>query len=274
MTSEMASVRAALEPRYRVLEELGRGGMARVYLAEDKGLGRLVAVKVLRAELGAILGATRFRREVDILRRLHHPNIVPLLDWGEAGSRFFYVMPFIAGDSLKARLAREGPLALDQALAIGRDMATAIDHAHAQDVLHRDIKPANVLLEPGRALLCDFGISRAIETAGSESFSSSGLVLGTPAYMSPEQAAGGEVDGRSDIYSLACVVYEMLAGEPPFTGASAQAIMGRKLEGRPRALRTVRQDVPGALEATLFLALEPVPEARPRTAGVVVAARG
>jgi serine/threonine-protein kinase len=271
MTSELASVRSALEPRYRVLEELGRGGMARVYLAQDAGLGRLVAVKVLRAELGAILGATRFRREVEILRRLHHPNIVPLLDSGEAGSRFFYVMPFIAGDSLKARLAREGPLPLDQALAIGRDMAAAIDHAHEQDVLHRDIKPANVMLEPGRALLCDFGIARAIETAGAESFSSSGLVLGTPAYMSPEQAVSGEVDGRSDVYSLACVVYEMLAGEPPFTGASAQAVLARKLGERPRGLRTVRPDVPGALEATLFLALEPGPETRPRTAGAVVA---
>jgi serine/threonine-protein kinase len=241
--------------------------MARVYLAEDKGLGRLVAVKVLRAELGAILGATRFRREVEILRRLHHANIVPLLDSGEAGSRFFYVMPFIAGDSLKARLEREGPLALDQALAIGRDMAAAIDHAHEQEVLHRDIKPANVMLEPGRALLCDFGISRAIETAGSESFSSSGLVLGTPAYMSPEQAAGGEVDGRSDIYSLACVLYEMLAGEPPFTGASAQAILARKLEGRPRGLRVVREDVSPRSEAGLLLGLEREPERRPASAG-------
>src|SRR5215212_733047 len=146
MTSELLAIRTALEPRYRVREELGRGSMARVYLAEDFQRSQLVAVKVLRAELAAILGGTRFRREVEILRRLRHSNIVPLLDAGEAGSRLFYVMPFVAGDSLKARLAREGPLALDQALAIGRDMAAAIDFAHEQDVLHRDITPANVLL--------------------------------------------------------------------------------------------------------------------------------
>ena len=207
MISELEAVRAALEPRYRVLEELGRGSMARVYLAEDAERGERVAVKVLRAELAAILGATRFRREVEILRRLRHPNIVPLLDSSELGSRLFYVMPVVPGGSLKARLAREGSLPVDEALEIGRDMATAIDYAHGEDVLHRDITPANVLLEGGRALIADFGIARAIETAGSESFSSSGLVLGTPAYMSPEQATGGEVGRHSDIYSLGCVLY-------------------------------------------------------------------
>ena len=265
MASELAAVRAALEPRYRVLEELGRGSTARVYLAEDNGLGRLVAVKVLRAELAAILGATRFRREVEILRRLRHPQIVPLLDSSEAGPRLFYVMPFIAGDSLKARLAREGPLPLAEALTLARDMAAAIDHAHAHDVLHRDITPANVLLENDRALICDFGIARAIETAGGDSISSSGLVLGTPAYMSPEQAAGGEVDRRSDIYSLASVVYEMLAGEPPFTGANAQAVLARKLAERPRGLRVVRADLSERAEARLLLGLARDPDRRPRS---------
>ena len=267
MTAELASVRAALEPRYRVLAELGRGGMARVYLAEDLVRRAQVAVKVLRPELAAILGATRFRREVEILRRLHHPNIVPLLDSSEAGSRLFYVMPFIAGDSLKARLAVEGPLPVDDALAIGRDMAGAIDHAHGQDLLHRDITPANVLLHGGRALICDFGIARAIQTAGGESFSSSGLVLGTPAYMSPEQATGGEVDRRSDIYSLGCVLYEMLAGEPPFTGASAQAILARKLGEPPRSLRVVRPDVPPVVENVIASMLAKEAHERPARAG-------
>jgi serine/threonine-protein kinase len=272
MTQELEAVRAALAPRYRVVEELGRGSMARVYLAEDAERGGRVAVKVLRAELAAILGATRFRREVEILGRLRHPNIVPLLASSDLGARLFYVMPFVAGGSLEARLAVRGPLPVDEALAIGRDMAAAIDYAHGEDVLHRDITPANVLLERGRALIGDFGIARAIERAGGESFSSSGLVVGAPAYMSPEQATGDEVDRRSDIYSLACVLYEMLAGEPPFIGPSAQAVLARKLGGRPRPLRVVRPEIGERTERGLLLGLEARPERRPLSAGELLAA--
>jgi serine/threonine protein kinase len=266
MTESLAALRGALAGRYRVDRVLGRGGMATVYLAEDLSGRGQVAIKVLRPELKAILGATRFRREIEILTRLHHPNILPLLDTQEAGNMLYYVMPYVTGDSLRALLEREGPLSIERTLAITRDVAAALDYAHSHNVVHRDIKPGNVLLERDRALVCDFGVSRALLQASTEPISSSGLVVGTAAYMSPEQAMGrGGVDARTDIYALGCVIYEMLTGEQPFSGPTSQAIIARKISGKPRAIRTVRPEVAGAMEQAILEALAKEPEARPRS---------
>lgn len=270
MRKSYADLREALVGRYQVDRVLGRGGMATVYLAEDRESGRPVAIKVLRPELTSILGPTRFHREIDFLARLRHPNILPILDSEETGPFLYYVMPYVAGDSLEALVEREGPLPLDRVLAIARDLAMAIDYAHGEGILHRDIKPGNVLLEEDRALVCDFGIARAIEVASGESISSSGLVIGTPAYMSPEQAISGALDRRSDIYALGCVIYEMLAGEPPFTGPSSQAIFGKQLNERPRSLCVVRPALPRDIEAAVLEALEKDPERRPASAGLLV----
>jgi serine/threonine protein kinase len=270
MREELQSLQEALGNRYQLSREIGHGGMATVFLAEDTERGMLVAVKVLRRELTAILGSTRFYREIEILSRLEHPNIVPVLDSRQAGARLYYVMPYISGDSVRGRLVRQGPFPLEEVIRIATDVAGAIDYAHAQGVLHRDIKPENVLLEGPRALVCDFGVARAIEVAGAESSSSSGLVVGTPAYMSPEQATGDEVDGRSDVYSLGCVIYEMLAGDAPFAGATAQAILARKLGERPRSLRTGRPDVTSDVEGAVLRALEKDPTRRPASAGLLV----
>jgi serine/threonine-protein kinase len=245
--------------------------MATVYLAEDTERGERVAVKVLRQELTQILGATRFQREIEILSRLEHPNIVPVLDSRQAGSRLYYVMPFVSGDSVRARLERQGPFPMGDVVGVAVDVARAIDYAHEHGVLHRDIKPENVLLDGRRALVCDFGVARAIEAAGSEFSSSSGLVVGTPAYMSPEQATGDPVDRRSDVYALGCVIYEMLAGEPPFAGPTAQAVLARKLSDPPRELRTVRPDVSPAIERAVLHALKRDPAARPASAGALAA---
>jgi serine/threonine-protein kinase len=263
---ESRELPAILSDRYRLVEQVGRGGMATVYRADDRETGSRVAIKILRPELTAILGPTRFHREIEILGRLRHRNIVPLLDSSEAGANLYYVMPFVEGETLRARLARSGMLPLDEVLSITRQVADAIDSAHAQGVLHRDIKPANILLEAGRALICDFGVARAIEAAGSESFSSSGLIVGTPAYMSPEQATGAKVDRGTDIYALGCVVYEMLAGDPPFTGATAQAIMARQLAGVPRSIRTMRPELSIELERAVIKSLHRDPLKRPAAA--------
>ena len=270
MHENLASLQEALGNRYRLLRELGSGGMATVYLAEDTERGGRVAVKVLRRELTAILGTTRFHREIEILSRLQHPNIVPVLDSRQAGTRLYYVMPFIPGDSVRARLERQGPFPVEDVIRIAKDIGEAIDYAHEHGVLHRDIKPENVLFDGPRALVCDFGVARAIEAAGGEFSSSSGLVVGTPTYMSPEQATGGEVDQRSDVYSLGCVIYEMLAGEPPFAGPTAQAVLARKLSEPPRDLRTVRQDVSAAMERAVLLAMEKDPARRPESASTLV----
>jgi serine/threonine-protein kinase len=244
--------------------------MATVYLAENRETGVSVAVKVLRPELASILGPTRFHREIEILTRLRHPNILPILDSDDRGPFLYFVMPYVAGDSLEALVQREGALPVDRVLEIARDLAAAIDYAHGEGILHRDIKPGNVLLEKQRALVCDFGIARAIETASEEPISSSGLVIGTPAYMSPEQAISGQLDRRSDIYALGCVVYEMLAGEPPFTGASYQAIIARQLGDKPRSLRVVRPDLPPAVELAVLSALQKDPSERPASAGLLL----
>jgi len=258
-----AYVRDALAGRYALQRELGRGGMATVYLADDLRHRRSVAIKVLRPELAATLGPDRFLREIEVTAQLHHPMILPLLDSGEAHGTLYYVMPFVEGESLRERLNREQQLSLDEALRITKDVAEALGYAHSRGVVHRDIKPENILLESGHALVADFGIATALAAAGGARLTETGMSVGTPAYMSPEQGAGAKhLDGRSDIYSLGCVLYEMLAGEPPFTGPSAQAILARQsLDPVPR-LRTVRESVPEALEAAVMQALAKVPADR------------
>jgi eukaryotic-like serine/threonine-protein kinase len=274
MTSIGGDVASALSARYRIERELGRGGMAVVYLAEDLRHRRRVAVKVLRPDLARSIGAERFVREIEIAAGLSHPHILPLYDSGGAGDDLlYYVMPYVEGESLRDRLARERQLPVDDALRLAREVAEALAYAHAQGVVHRDIKPENVLLQSGHALVADFGIARAVDAAAHERLTETGIALGTPAYMSPEQAAGErDVDQRSDVYSLGCVLYEMLAGEPPFTGPTAQAVLARKvLEPLPR-LRVVRPNVPQAVEDVATRALARVPADRYATAAELAAA--
>jgi serine/threonine protein kinase len=260
--------------RYRIERELGWGGMATVYLAEDLRDGGQVAVKVLRREITGIFGSGRFGREIRILQRLEHPSIVPVLDSHESPILHYYVMPYFPGESLRDLLAREGPLPLGTVLYIAQAVARALDYAHSQGVLHRDIKPENVLLAGERVVVCDFGFARVVEIAAGDAISSSGLVLGTPAYMSPEQAMGGDIDERTDVYALGCVIYEMLAGEPAFVGATSQAVVARVVSEEPRSLRSVRPDLPVRWEAELRRALAKDPERRPATAGALMTALG
>ena len=221
--------------------------MATVYLAHDLKHDRDVAIKVLRPELAAALGAERFLAEVKITARLDHAHILTLIDSGNADGTLFYVMPFVRGESLRARLTRERQLGVDEALNITRQVASALDYAHRQGVIHRDIKPENILLHEDEAFLTDFGIALAVSEAGGDRLTGTGLSLGTPSYMSPEQAAGErDIDARSDIYALGAVTYEMLAGEPPVTGASARAIITKLMTERPTSLRVLRDTVPAA----------------------------
>lgn len=267
MAEPFESLRTLLAEHYAVDRELGRGGMATVYLAEDLKHGRRVAIKVLRPDLAQSLGPSRFLREVRIASRLTHPNILPVHDSGEVEGLLYYVMPYVAGESLRDRLRREGQLPLADAIRIAQEVAHGLAYAHSEDVVHRDVKPGNILLEAGQAVIADFGLARAIRAAAVDDLSSSGLALGTPPYMSPEQSSSGDqVDGRSDIYSLGCVLYEMLAGEPPFTGPSAQAIAAKHLRLPPPSLRTVRPSVPESVQATINRALEKIPGDRFQTA--------
>jgi eukaryotic-like serine/threonine-protein kinase len=262
----LPTLRQALSGRYRVERELGCGGMAMVFLAEALDERRQVAIKVLRPEVACFLGPDRFHREIEILRRLRHSLIVPVLDSNEAGELLFLVMPYVVGENLRVRLDREGQLALPAVLSIARDLATAIDYAHGENVLHRDIKPENVLLDEGRAMVCDFGLARAIDRSALEPLSSTGLVIGTPAYMSPEQAMADAALGPGcDIYALGCVVYEMLAGELPFTGPTSQAVIARHLCDPPRSMRAVRPDLPARVEDAVLAALAKTPAERPRS---------
>jgi serine/threonine protein kinase len=271
MKDVSSALGAALAGRYRVERELGRGGMATVFLADQAGGGDPVAVKVLHPQFAAALGPDRFHREIEILTRLRHPRIVPVLDSGEAGTLLYLVMPYVPGENLRVRLEREGQLPMPAVLSIAGDIAAAIDYAHRQNVLHRDIKPENILLEGRQALVCDFGLARAIDRAALEPLSSSGLVIGTPAYMSPEQAMGEEdLSPACDIYALGCVVYEMLTGELPFTGATAQAVIARHISERPRSIRTVRPEVTKSAEAAVLAGLAKSPAARPKTAAALV----
>ena len=257
-----------LQGRYVIERELGRGGMATVYLAQDRQLHRPVALKLLHPELAATLGPERFQREIAIASRLSHVHILPLYDSGSASGRLFYAMPYVEGESLRQRLQREPQLPVEEAVSIARAVAAALDYAHRAGIIHRDIKPENILLArdpgggPARAWVADFGMARAVDAAGGERLTETGLALGTPSYMSPEQAAAGRLDGRSDLYALGCVVYEMLAGVPPFTGPTAQAIMARHAVDPVPALRTVRATVPEAVAYAIERALAKVPADR------------
>ena len=263
MTSQLESLRAALADRYALERELGRGGMATVYLARDLKHGRLVAIKVLRPEIAAALGPERFLREIEIAAGLTHPHMLPLHDSGEADSLVYYVMPFVEGETLRDRLERERQLASEEALAITRDVAEALGHAHAHGIVHRDIKPENVLFEAGHAVVSDFGIARAITAAAGGKLTETGIAIGTPGYMSPEQAMGGErVDGRSDLYSLACMLYEMLAGEPPFTGPSAESVARQHVAAPAPHVSVMRPGVPPAVDQAIARALSKTPADR------------
>ncbi len=263
----MSKLVEALQDRYVIERELGRGGMAIVYLARDLRHDRYVALKTLRPELIPAVGPERFLREIQIAARLQHPNILSLHDSGEANGLLYYVMPYVEGESLRQRLEREGQLPIEDALSIASEVASALAYAHSRSVLHRDIKPENILLSGGHAVVADFGIARAITEAGGERLTETGLAVGTAAYMSPEQAAAEpRLDGRTDVYSLGCVLYEMLAGQPPFVGSSVQAVIARKLADPVPPLRTVRESVPPALHHTVHKALARSPADRFPTA--------
>jgi serine/threonine protein kinase/tetratricopeptide (TPR) repeat protein len=267
MRESATAFQNGIAERYVVERELGRGGMATVYLACDRKHDRKVALKVLLPELAASLGAERFLREIQLAAGLTHPHILPVYDSGEVDGLLYYVMPFIEGESLRQRLARERRLPPGVAVGIAREVAEALDYSHRRGIVHRDVKPENVLLHDGHALVSDFGIARALSDRGpSPTITATGMFVGTPAYMSPEQAAGDrEVDGRSDLYSLGCVLYEMLAGEPPFTGATAQAVIAKRFTQPAPPLRP-RADVPSAIEQMVKRLLATAPGDRFQTA--------
>jgi eukaryotic-like serine/threonine-protein kinase len=262
MTREFERLEAALSERYRLRHEIGRGGMATVYLADDLKHERRVAVKVLRPELATAVGPERFLREIGVTARLDHPHIVPLLDSGEADAHLYYVMPYVEGESLRDRLRRETQLPLEEALRITAEAADALSYAHGLGVVHRDVKPENILLSAGHARVVDFGIARAVTVAAGEGLTRTGMSVGTPIYMSPEQASGEEVDARSDVYALGAVAYEMLAGEPPYTGPTSASLLAKKLVEPVPSVRTVREAVPAGVDTALRRALARLPADR------------
>ena len=259
----VARLRTALADRYRIERELGQGGMATVYLAHDVRHDRSVALKVLRAELAAVIGAERFLTEIKTTANLQHPHILPLFDSGEADGFLYYVMPYVEGESLRDRLTREKQLPVDEALRVASEVAAALDYAHRHGVVHRDIKPENILLHEGQALVADFGIALAVTKIGGTRMTETGMSLGTPTYMSPEQAMGErEITPKADIYALGCVLYEMLLGEPPFTGPTAQAVVAKVMTEKPGPIVARRDRVPGHVEDAVFTALEKLPADR------------
>ena len=263
MSDVITRLTSALETRYRIVREIGVGGMATVYLAHDLRHERDVGIKVLHPDLAAALGAERFLAEIKTTAKLQHPHILPLLDSGEADGLLYYVMPYVAGESLRTRLDRETQLAVDDAIRITREVASALDYAHRHGVVHRDIKPENILVHEGQALVADFGIALAVSAAGGARMTQTGLSLGTPAYMAPEQAMGERaIDGRADIYALGAVTYEMLVGEPPFTGPTVQAIVARVMTESPRPVTGQRKSVPSNVNAAVLRALEKLPADR------------
>jgi TolB-like protein len=274
LTDPSSFLNTGLAGRYQIERELGRGGMATVYLARDLRQDRFVALKVLHPELAHALGPERFLREIRLTARLQHPHILPVFDSGDTRSsgseglgQLWYTMPYVAGESLRARLAREKHLPVDDAVQLVIQVLAALDYAHGEGLVHRDIKPENILLQGDQAVVADFGLARSISRAGGEKLTETGITMGTPAYMSPEQAAGeGELDGRSDLYSLGCVLYELLAGQPPFTGRSAQQILARHAVDPVPSLRTVRRTVPQSVEQAITRALAKIPADRFATA--------
>lgn len=267
MPDLLGRIREALKGRYSIERELGQGGMSVVYLARDEKHDRQVAIKVLRRDIAAALGPERFLQEIQIAARLQHPHIVPLYDSGVADGALYYVMPNVEGESLRERLKRETQLPIDEALAITRQVAQALSYAHSHGVVHRDIKPANILLTGGEAVVADFGIARALSVATAQRLTTSGIAIGTPTYMSPEQGSGVEsIDGRSDQYSLGCVLYEMLSGDPPFTGPTMQMVIARHMSEQVPSLRVVRPSVSHGLQAVIETALAKVPADRFATA--------
>src|SRR5512141_3259355 len=255
-TAPIQRLRDALSQSYTIDRELGRGGMATVYLAQDVKHDRVVALKVLHPDLAASLGPDRFLREIHLAARLNHPHILPLFDSGNADGLLYYVMPYVEGESLRERLDREQQLPVEEAVHHGRAIASALDYAHRQNIVHRDIKPENVMLYEGEAMVMDFGIAKAVSAAGSETLTQTGMMVGTPAYVSPEQAAGEtNLDGKSDQYSLACVIYEMLSGERPFSGATPQAVMAKRFSEMPKPLRAIRSAVPESVEKAVTKAM-------------------
>ncbi len=271
--AQLERLKAALAHRYLIERELGRGGMATVYLAEEARHSRRLAVKVLHPDLAATVGADRFVREIKTTAGLSHPHILPLFDSGEADGFLYYVMPYVEGESLRQRLDREHQLPVEDALRITSEVADALGFAHTRGVIHRDVKPENILLEAGHAVVADFGVAKAIADAEVEALTVTGLVVGTLQYMSPEQAAGEQdLDGRSDIYSLGCVAYEMLGGDPPFADARGQALRARKVVEAPLPLRHLREKVPAHLERAVARALGTAPADRFRTMQQFVAA--
>jgi serine/threonine-protein kinase len=273
VTDQLDVLRAALQGRYEIERELGRGGMGAVFLARDVKHERLVAIKTLRPELSSAIATERFLKEIRFTARLTHPHIVPIHDSGEADGTLYYVMPFVEGESLRNRLIRDGRLPVADALRIAHDVADALQHAHQHDVLHRDIKPENILLESGHAVVADFGIARAVSSAGTDTLTQTGQLVGTPLYMSPEQAQGaGEIDGRSDIYSLGCVLYEMLVGAAPHAAPTPQGVLARVLTEPAPPVRAARPDVPAEVERLVATALAKERDDRFGTAGDLAAA--
>lgn len=260
---QIEQLKAALASRYRIDQVVGTGGMATVYAAEDLRHGRRVAIKVLDPELGAALGAERFLREIRVTAALHHPHILPLHDSGEADGHLYYVMPLVEGESLREKLRNEKQLPVGEAVRIATAVAGALHYAHRHDVVHRDLKPENILLQDGQPLIADFGIALAVSRAGGKRITQTGMSLGTPQYMSPEQAtADHAIDGRTDIYSLGAVLYEMLTGDPPYTGSTSQAIIAKMLTDKPRSIRLARPAVPAQVEAAVERALAKLPADR------------
>ncbi|MEO7216791.1 MAG: serine/threonine-protein kinase [Gemmatimonadaceae bacterium] len=253
----------SLDERYRIEREIGAGGMATVYLAEDVKHHRKVAIKVLHAELSAVLGAERFIKEIELTANLQHPHIVPLFDSGSADGLLFYVMPFVEGETLRDRLKRDKQLPIADAVRIATEVADALEYAHSRGVVHRDIKPENILLQGGHCVVADFGIALALAQAGGQRITQTGLALGTPQYMSLEQAMDErDIGPRSDIYSLGAVTYEMLSGDPPFTGSTAQAIVAQVITTVPRSLTAQRKSIPSYVDDAVMTALEKLPADR------------
>ena len=274
MTSSRLRERAhaALAGRYEIAEEIGRGATAVVFRAKDERHGRDVAVKVLRPEVTAVLGRERFLREIELASKLAHPHILPMYDSGESDGLLYHVSPLLEGETLRERLEREKMLPVEEALRIGNEILDGLAYAHSHGVMHRDIKPSNVLLAAGHALISDFGVAMALERGGGSRLTATGVVVGTPAYMSPEQAGGEELDARSDLYSAACVICELLCGEPPFASRSAQATMARRLTEEPGSMRTTRASIPEHVDAALRKALSRLPADRFRSASELAAA--